>query len=430
MPAIAHRPFGRTPAVADARNDTARAYRAGRPDVEQGAVKLGDGIDRSPAAVSEDEVPSVLVVAITAIVFAGRGAAAQFPTGVCRRACIPAAAVACATLRHRPYRRCLRKLVRMCRNVGTSVCSAPSTTSTSASTLTEPTSTTTSTLAPLPPQAHIQTAFIVVMENHAWSAIRDNPAAPYINQAILPVASHAEQYFNPPGIHPSEPNYLWLVAGTNFGILDDASPATNHLGTTGHLVALLDGAGISWKAYEEDVPGDTCPLGNIGWYSVAHNPFVFFDDVSGHDTGSPSYCIDHVRPYSELADDLIADRIARYNFITPDICHDMHQSCTGTTDPITDGDTWLSTLVPAIIASPAWARGVALFIVWDESSVGDGPIGMIVLSRFAKGGGYANMVHYTHSSTLRTIEEIFGVAPLLGDVATATDLEDLFAVFP
>src|SRR5579862_1890993 len=51
---------------------------------------------------------------------------------------------------------------------------------------------------------------------------------------------------------------------------------------------------------------------------------------------------------------------------------------------------------------------------------------MIVLSPLAKGGGYSNTVHYTHSSTLRTLEEIFNVGPLLGDAANATDLGDLF----
>jgi hypothetical protein len=55
---------------------------------------------------------------------------------------------------------------------------------------------------------------------------------------------------------------------------------------------------------------------------------------------------------------------------------------------------------------------------------------MIVLSPFAKGAGYSNSIHYTHGSTLRTFEEVFGVTPLLGDAANQTDLSDLFAVFP
>ncbi len=53
---------------------------------------------------------------------------------------------------------------------------------------------------------------------------------------------------------------------------------------------------------------------------------------------------------------------------------------------------------------------------------------MIALSPFAKGDGYANTIPYTHSSTLRTIQRIFGVTPFLGDAAQATDLSDLFAI--
>ncbi len=48
----------------------------------------------------------------------------------------------------------------------------------------------------------------------------------------------------------------------------------------------------------------------------------------------------------------------------------------------------------------------------------------------AKGGGYANTIAYTHSSTLRTLPEIFGVTPMLGSAASVTDLRDLFVSFP
>src|SRR5207248_3566808 len=97
-----------------------------------------------------------------------------------------------------------------------------------------------------------------------------------------------------------------------------------------------------------------------------------------------------------------------------------------TTDPIKNGDNWLSNNLPVILNSQAYANNGAVFIVWDESENGDGPIGMIVLSPLTRGGGYSNSIHYTHSSTLRTMEEIFNVAPLLGDAANAIDLGDLF----
>jgi hypothetical protein len=55
---------------------------------------------------------------------------------------------------------------------------------------------------------------------------------------------------------------------------------------------------------------------------------------------------------------------------------------------------------------------------------------MIVVSPFAKGNGYSNTIAYDHSSTLRTMQEIFGVRPFLRAAANATDLSDLFQTFP
>jgi hypothetical protein len=85
-------------------------------------------------------------------------------------------------------------------------------------------------------------------------------------------------------------------------------------------------------------------------------------------------------------------------------------------------------VIPQIQASRAYQEGGAIFITWDEGvgETSDGPIGLIVLSPLGRGGGYHNTVHYTHSSTLRTLQEIFGVRPFLGDAADAVDLSDLF----
>src|SRR5438876_2174961 len=288
--------------------------------------------------------------------------------------------------------------------------------------------TTTTTLA----TTRSTTVFVILMENRNWSSIQGNASAPYINSTLLPMASYAKQYYNPPGNHPSEPNYLWLEAGTNFGIRDDNSPANNHQGTTSHLVSLLNAAGVSWKTYQEDISGTVCPVTDYPGqlYVTPHNPFVFFDDVTGSNNPADAYCIAHVRPYSELATDLSNNTVARYNFITPNVCNNMHSSCAPLNDNVKQGDVWLSTEVPRILASQPYAHKGVLFITWDEAETGDGPIGMIVLSPVAKGGGYSNRIHYPHSSTRRTVEEIFGVSPLLGDAANATDLSDLFVSFP
>lgn len=280
---------------------------------------------------------------------------------------------------------------------------------------------------------HIKTVFVIVMENHNWTGakggnIKGNPEAPYINYTLLPMASYANGYRNPPGIHPSLPNYLWLEAGTGFGIKDDASPARHNLATHEHLVKLLEDAGISWRAYDESVNGTSCPLRNEGSYAPKHDPFVYFRDQTNDGSSSSKNCIAHIRPFSELARDLSDGRVARYNFITPNLCDDMHNGCGG--NAIAHGDAWLKKTVPMILNSTAYRSGGVLFITWDEAARGDGPVPMIVLSPFAKGNGYHNRTHYTHSSTLRTIQEIFGVYPLMRYAGKATDLRAMFSAFP
>jgi hypothetical protein len=275
-----------------------------------------------------------------------------------------------------------------------------------------------------------KTVFLIVMENHNWLDIKGSSSAPYINTTLLPMAAHAEQYYNPPGMHPSEPNYLWMEAGTNFGITNDDDPVANHQSTKLHLVTLLNNAHITWKSYQEDISGSVCPLTSADNYAAKHNPMVFFDDVTNTNDPQSAYCIAHVRPYGELSTHLQKNTVASYNFITPNLCDDMHDSCAPLNDPVKQGDSWLAQNLPMILNSEAYKQGGIVFITWDEGEGGDGPIGLIMLSPDAKGSGYSNTIHYTHSSLLRTLEEIFGVSPMLGDAAQATDLSDLFKTFP
>jgi phosphatidylinositol-3-phosphatase len=86
--------------------------------------------------------------------------------------------------------------------------------------------------------------------------------------------------------------------------------------------------------------------------------------------------------------------------------------------------------VPLILNSTAYRSGGVLFITWDEAAAGDGPIPLIVLSPYAKGNHYSNSTYYTHGSTLRTIQEIFGVYPLIRNAGSSTDLRAMFSVFP
>jgi phosphatidylinositol-3-phosphatase len=285
----------------------------------------------------------------------------------------------------------------------------------------------------VPAREHIKTVWIIVMENQNWSSIKGSKSAPYINDTLLPMASHAEQYFNPPQIHPSLPNYIWMEAGTNLGIADDRSPLGNGQSTTQHLVTLLKSApqgAVEWRSYQENISGKDCPLSDRYPYVVKHNPFVYFDDVTNRRNPNSAYCIEHIRPFEELAKDLATNSVARYNFITPNICDDMHDSCFPLRNKVTQGDTWLAKYLPEILDSQAYRDDGVVFITWDEADIGDGPVGMIVLSPLAKGNGYSNSIHYDHGTLLRTLEEIFGVSPYLGNAVSQPDLKDLFSTFP
>jgi len=284
----------------------------------------------------------------------------------------------------------------------------------------------------------LQTVFVIMMENHSWATVNASDKAVYI-KSLLPLGGHAEQYSTPPNNHPSETNYIWLESGSNLGITTDDPPAKNHQAVTDHLVTLLDKAGISWKAYVEEISGNDCPLTDSGKFVTRHTPMLFFDDVTNGNDATSAKCKAHVRPYTELATDLGASTVARYNFITPNLCDDMHGltvAC-GTTnfDEIGAGDTWLLNEVPKILASQAYKNNGVLFIVWDEGDesllgkASDGPMPFLVMSPKAK-AGYASQTKLTHSSMLRSVQEIFGVTPLLRDAQNATNLSEFFTSFP
>lgn len=276
---------------------------------------------------------------------------------------------------------------------------------------------------------HIKTVWVVNMENKNWTGdtlahnVKGNPEAPFINNSLARLGAHALNYSNL--IHPSEPNKIWEEAGSNLGVTDNASVATNHQSTTNHLVTRLAAAGKTWKVYDETISGATCPFES--W----HSGIIFFDDVTNHLDAKYAPCIKHFRPLKEMQTDLNANTVANYNYIDPNLCHEMHPSagCTTFRQQLQHGDAWLAQEIPAIMASDAYKRGGVIFIIWDEDNSGPKSIPALVLSPFIK-PGYASNTPYNHNSLLRTIQEIFGVYPLIRGAATSTDMSDMFKVFP
>src|SRR5215469_13985901 len=68
---------------------------------------------------------------------------------------------------------------------------------------------------------HLDHVFLIMMENHGYPQILNNPDAPFLNQ-YAKSANLATNYFAI--AHPSLTNYLEVVGGSNFGVLDHNSP--------------------------------------------------------------------------------------------------------------------------------------------------------------------------------------------------------------
>ena len=233
-----------------------------------------------------------------------------------------------------------------------------------------------------------------VSDSTAPHQILGSPAAPFINALVTPgnpfakEVSFATQYHhvlstsgNPLAPHPSEPNYLWQEAGTNFGRLDDDDPygngqsvakiaaflAANPTTNPQHLTGLLEEARISWHSYQEDtnlmntaggnfnqggtitntpetdLDKMTVPLSSFSGtaptytnlyngahqynFACKHDGTLFFEDTNGGDDPTTNNKLKkHHLPLQQLQHDLDHNSVARYNLITPNQYNDMHSA--------------------------------------------------------------------------------------------------------
>lgn len=278
--------------------------------------------------------------------------------------------------------------------------------------------------------------FVIPMENKAQTQIYGNlNDAPYINKTLIPAYAHTTNFGDELPSLDSEPHYIWMESGTNVFTdhtfsNDNDSSSSNSTKSTAHLSTQLDAAKISWMSYQEGMKPGTCPISSnsAGFYAAKHNPFVFFQDVSGTTPSSGNTnCIAHHKEIASLTADLKNSTVAQFNFVTPNLCHDMHgdANCTqANTDSanIKAGDDWLQANLQPMI-DYALAHDGYVFVTWDEGN-STNLIPLIAIGKHSK-ANYPGAVKYTHSSLNKSIAEVFGVTPLT-TVAGANDFADLF----
>src|SRR5262249_39582035 len=81
---------------------------------------------------------------------------------------------------------------------------------------------------------HLDHVFLIMMENHGYSQILNNPNAPFTN-LYAASANLATNYFAIG--HPSLTNYLEVVGGSNFGVQSDNSPDWHNSSCTANLAS-------------------------------------------------------------------------------------------------------------------------------------------------------------------------------------------------
>jgi phosphatidylinositol-3-phosphatase len=327
--------------------------------------------------------------------------------------------------------------------------------------------------AALPPIRHV---FLLLLENQSFrDTFGERSPAPYLARTLVAQGALLTEYYAIG--HASLGNYVALVSGQapneatqlDCPTFADFQPSAPGLDAHGQLPGSgcvypasvptlpdqLEAAGLTWKAYMEDMGKDparerpTCGHVALGRpettslasrsdeYAAKHNPFVYFHSI----IDDQRRCDSHVVNLGQLPQDLAsAATTANYVFITPNLCNDGHDAhCVdGRRGGLAAIDEFLRNWVPLIERSAAFRADGLLVITFDESDglgaegsgaccgeqplpgakyrpgfngPGGGRVGAVVLSPFVK-PGTVSAVPYNHYSLLRTVEAIFGLRPL------------------
>ena len=143
--------------------------------------------------------------------------------------------------------------------------------------------------------------FLIMMENHGYSQILNNPNAPFINQ-LAQSANLATNYFAIG--HPSLTNYLEVVGGSNFGVQSDNYPDWHSDSCTTNLASAT-------TSTDNPPTPNICPIAGFG--TDAATPAV---DTTNETQGPPGENnidgIQSIRAANNIDGKTIGDQLARW----------------------------------------------------------------------------------------------------------------------
>lgn len=197
--------------------------------------------------------------------------------------------------------------------------------------------------------------------------------------------------------HPSQPNYIAMVAGDVHGVGDDSNVDLD----VRHLGDLLEARGLRWKVYAEGYPGKCRLDQRIGPYVRRHVPFLSFKNVQS----DPARCANIVNA-SELYDDIAAGTLPEYALYIPDRNNDGHDTDVGF------ADRWLETTFGPLLDDPRFMQDTLFVVTFDESKHFGGNRIYTAFYGDSVIAGTISEHPWNHYSVLRTIEESFQLGTL------------------
>jgi phospholipase C len=225
---------------------------------------------------------------------------------------------------------------------------------------------------------------ILVLENHAYGQVIQNPNAPYISSLASQGANLTQSF----GVtHPSEPNYLALFSGSTQGLTDDSCP---HTYSKANLGQELIAGGLTFAGYSEGQPSDGYTGCNSGRYARKHNPWVNFTNV-------PASA--NLR-YSRFPTDYT--KLPTVSFVVPDLCNDMHDCSVAT------GDAWVKKNLDGYAQWAKTHNSVFLLTFDEDDRSASNRIPTVLVGQHVQPGTSTQQVN--HYGVLRTVLDMYGLA--------------------
>jgi phospholipase C len=258
----------------------------------------------------------------------------------------------------------------------------------------------------------IRHVIVIVLENHPAPAIIGH--APFIT-SLAHRCGYAARYHQNAKV--SLPNYLAMTSGSIHGLRRDCMPKACPIRGPSIFTQLAH-HGKKWRVYQESMPG-RCARTSSGLYAARHNPAVYYRRIGDRQ------CRKHVVPLGSRAAGPLRHALDHrgtpaYMFVTPNLCHDMHDC------PVAVGDLWVSAWMRTIVRSRAYRAGhTAVFLTFDEGSNTNGHIPTVVVSPYTPAGKVSHK-RYSHFSLLRTTERVLGIRRCLRKACSVRGLSKAF----